>query len=79
MRRKEEYEFRAIGRWPIFAVEFGVRRTMLEASGLVICKVKGVKVPPSFISVYQSQKCLRECKRGKIKRTMSFLFCIVHL
>lgn len=77
--KKEEYDFRADGWWPVFAVEFGVKRAMLEASTLDICKVKGIKVPPSFVTVNQSQKCFRECKRGKINRTMSFLFCIVHL
>lgn len=77
--KKEEYDFRADGWWSVFAVEFEVKRAMLEASRLDICKVKGIKVPPSFVTVNQSRKCFRECKRGKINRTMSFLFCIVHL
>lgn len=52
--KKERYEFRASGWWPVFAVEFGLRRAVLQSSGLVICKVKGVEVPPSFIVVNQS-------------------------
>lgn len=76
--KKEKYEFRASGWWPVFAAEFGVRRAMLKASRFVICKVKGVKVPPSFITENQTQKCLRECKRGKInvkEKKFSILHC----
>lgn len=76
--KKEKYEFRVSVWLPVFAAEFGVRRAMLEASRLVICKVKGVKVSPSYITVNQSQKCLRDCKRGNInikENKFSLLHC----